>query len=206
MKYITIFCFLVYVVCNGVMAQSKNNSSSKEITEREHLKQEQKSIELNYASKEADCYKKFSVNPCLDKARVERNSALAENKRRVLLLNDLEREERRRNVLKSPKVVSPNLKQDDDADQRLLSKKMIDRNKRIDAAKARVESTDRKKRESQAKASQRAIKNKLAADSAAKYQEKLVAAEAHKTDVEKKNAGNVKPKASPLPMPKDVTK
>ncbi len=205
MKNVTFFCLLTFCVCNTLMAQPKSSVLSSELTEREQLKQEQKSIESSYASKETDCYKKFSVNPCIDKARIERNAALAENKRRELLLNDWKREEKKQNILKTPKAISPNSKPSDDADRKPLTKATIDQKKRTNAAKARVEAADQKKRESQAKANQRATKNILSADAAAKYQEKLVAAEAHKTAVEQKNAGNTKPKASSLPIPKDVT-
>lgn len=202
MKHITFFCFLVCFTCNSLMAQSKNNALPSEITEREQLKQEQKSIESSYAAKEADCYKKFSVNPCIDKARIQRNAALAENKRRELLLNDLKREEKKQNFQKTPKAISPNSKQSDDADPKLLSKEMSDQNKRIGAAKARIETADQKKREAQAKANQRSKKNMLSVDAAAKYQEKLDAAEAHKAAVEQKNTGSTRPKASSLPIPK----
>ncbi|MEO6293089.1 MAG: hypothetical protein ABIO88_10780 [Burkholderiaceae bacterium] len=205
MKYVTLFCFLACFACNSLMAQSKIDVSPSELIQREQLKQEQKNIEASYASKEADCYKKFSVNPCIDKARIERNTALTENKRRELVLNDLKREEKKQSVLKIPKTISPNPKPTDDADRKLLSKEMIDQNKRIDSAKARVETANQKKREAQAKASQRSKKNVLSADVAAKYREKLTAAEAHKTSLEQKNAGNAKPKASTLPIPKDVT-
>lgn len=205
MKYVTFFCFLACFGCNSLMAQPKNDAMPSEIFEREQLRQEQRSIESSYAAKEADCYKKFSVNPCIDKARLEQNAALLENKRRELLLNDLKREKKKLNIVKTPKAISPDPKSTGKGDRTRNSNEMADQNKRINAAKERVETAKQKKREAQLKAVQRATKNKLSANAATKYQEKLVAAEAHKTAIEQKNAGNAKPKTSSLPIPKDVT-
>lgn len=202
MKYVTFFCFLACLGCESLVAQPKTNVSPSEITQREQLKQEQKNIEAIYASKEADCYKKFSVNPCIDKARIEKNAAMAENKRLALLLNDQKREEKQQEVLKTPKAIPPNSEQIGNTKRKLPSKEIVDPNKRVDSAKGRVETANQKKREAQAKADQRAKKNALSADVAAKYREKITAAEAHKTSVEQRNAGNTKPKSLPLPIPK----
>lgn len=204
MKYVTLFCFLAWFGCESLMAQSKTSVSPSESTQREQLKQEQKNIEASYASKEADCYKKFSVNPCIDKARIEKNTAMAENKRRELLLNDLKREEKLQKALKTPESIPPNSEQIGNAKRKLSSKEIVDPDKRVDSAKGRVETTNQKKRGALAKADQRAKKNALSADAAAKYQEKITAAEAHKTSVEQRNAGNTKPKSLPLPIPKVI--
>ena len=81
---------------------------------------------------------------------------------------------------------------------------MIDSNKRVDSAKGRVITVNQKKRESLAKADQRVKKNALSTDRAVKNREKTTAAEAHKTSVEQRNAGNTKPRALPLPLPKAI--
>ena len=205
MKYVTLFCLLTCFAGNTLMAQSKNNASLSEFTEREQLKQDQKSIESSYAAKETDCYKKFSVNPCIDKARIERNAALTENKRRELLLNELKREEKKKNVLKIPKTITPNSNPSDATDHKLLSKEMTDQDKRINAAKGRAETAGKKKREAQIKANERSKKNVLSVDAAEKYKKKRVSAEAHEAEVKLKNANNTKPKASSLPIPKEMT-
>lgn len=204
MKYVTVFCFLACLSCESLMAQPKADVSSGEIIQREQLKQEQKNIEATFASREADCYKKFSVNPCIDKARIEKNAAMVENKRRELLLNDQKREAKQQNALKPPKVISPNSEQTNEAKRKLPAKEIIDPNKRDDLARGRVEATNQKKREAQAKADQRMRKNALSGDAAAKYQKKITAAEAHKALVEQRNAGNTKPKSLPLSIPKVI--
>ncbi len=204
MKYVTLIFFYISFGCNNLLAQSQNVIPPSEATAREQLKQERKYIESTYASKETDCYKKFSVNPCLDKARTEKNIAMAENKRREILLNDQKREEKKQSTLKTSKGNSSNSEKIDAANRKLASKEVIDSSKRVDSAKGRVDTANIKKREAQAKADQRVKKNMLSAASAAKYQEKITAAEAHKTSVEQRNAGNAKPRALPLPLPKSI--
>ena len=161
MKYATLIFFLICLGCNNLLAQSQNFIPPSEFTEWEQLKQERKSIESSYASKEADCYKKFSVNPCIDKARIEKNAAMAENERRELLLNDQKREEKKQSSLKTPKAIPSNSEKIDNANHKLASKEMIDSNKRVDSAKGRVDTVNQKKRESLAKADQR-VKKKCA--------------------------------------------
>ena len=204
MKYATLIFFFICLDCNNLLAQSQNFIPSGESTEWEQLKKERKSIESSYASKEADCYKKFSVNPCIDKVRIEKNAAMAESKRRELLLNDQKREEKKQNSLKTPKAIPSNSEKIESANHKLASKEMADSNKRVDSAKGRVDTANQKKRESLAKADQRVKKNALSTDRAVKYQEKTTAAEAHKTSVEQRNAGDTKLRALPLPLPKAI--
>ena len=204
MKYVTLIFYCISFGCHNLLAQSQNVIPPSEATAREQLKQEQKYIESTYASKEADCYKKFSVNPCLDKARIEKNTAMAENKRREILLNDQKREEKKQNTLKASKNNPLNSEKIDAANRKLVSKEVIHSSSRVDSAKGRVDTANQKKREAQAKADQRVKKNVLSAGSATKYHEKITAAEAHKTSVEQKNADNLKTRALPLPLPKSI--
>lgn len=207
MKYTNtaIFCFLICLSGDGLMAQPKNEASPSETTEREQLKQERKIIESGYSLKEAACYKKFSVNPCIDRARIEKNAALAENKRRELLLNDLKREEKqKKSALKTPKSIDSNPASIDTVERKSSSEKKMDEDRRFDAAKGRAEKADQKKLESQTKARQRSAQAEQSATQAAKYQKKLDEAAQHKTEVEKKNTNNTKPKASSLPIPKII--
>jgi colicin import membrane protein len=207
MKYINalIFCFFACLGCDSLMAQPKNDRPPSVATEQERLHQERKSIESGYALKEAACYKNFSVNPCIDSARIEKNAALAENKRRELLLNDLQREEKqKKSALKTPKSMDSNPASIDTVERKPFSEKKMDEDKRLEAAKARAEKAGQKKLESQTKARQRSVQMEQSATQAAKYQKKLDEATQHKIEVEKKNTNNTKPKASSLPIPKTI--
>lgn len=207
MKYTNalIFCFFAYLGCGSLMAQPQNDISPSRVTEQERLKQERKSIESSYALKEAVCYKNFSVNSCIDRARIEKNAALAENKRSELLLNDLKREEKqKKSALKTPKSMDSNPASIDTVERKPSSEKKMDEDKRLEAAKGRAEKADQRKLESQTKARQRSVQLEQSATRAAKYQKKLDEATQHKTEVEKKNTNNTKPKASSLPIPKTI--
>lgn len=204
MKYATLIFFWICFGCNNLLAQSQNVILPSEATEQEQLKQERKYIESSYASKEVDCYKKFSVNPCLDKARIEKNAAMTEIKRREGLLNDQKREEKKQSTLKNSKGIPSNSGKSAGANNELALKERVDSTKRVDSAKGRVDIANQKKREAQINADQRAKKKELSADSAAKYQEKITAAEAYRTSVEKRNASNTKPRALPLPLPQAI--
>ena len=206
MKYVTLLCFLAYFGCEYSMAQPKTNKSPSELTQREQLKQEQKNIESSFAAKEAECYKKFSVNPCIDKARIEKNAAMVENKRKELLLNDQKREEKQRNLSKLPNVTPPGSAQMDSFENKLPSKAIVDPSKRSDSARRRVETINQKQREAQAKAGQRAKKNALSVDATKKYNDKMANAEAHKASAEQRNAENTKSWSLSLPIPKSIEK
>ena len=206
MKYVTRIFLWICFGCNNLYAQSQIVIPSTEATEHEQIKQERKQIESTYSSKEADCYKKFSVNSCLDKTRSEKNSAVAENKRRELMLNDQKRKEKKQSTLKTSKGIPSNSKKIGDANNKLVMEERVDSTKRINSAKGRADVANKKNREAQVKTDQRARKNELSADSAAKYQEKITAAEAYRNSVEQRNASNTKPKALPLPLPQALEK
>lgn len=55
---------------------------------------EQRTLESDFIREEADCYKRFAVNSCLDKVGARKRTALAKLKEEQNLLNDLERKER----------------------------------------------------------------------------------------------------------------
>ena len=67
--------------------------------------------------------------------------------------------------------------------------------------KKRLEESNQKLAASQKKAQTRASKNSQSAANAAKYNQKLAQAEAHKAALEKKNLERKKAKSAPLPIP-----
>jgi hypothetical protein len=202
MKKVIVLFFFLCLGCNTLIAQSQDVASNSDDIEREQLKKDKKTVESSFLVKEADCYKKFSVNACIGKVTVEKNEALAEIKRRELVLNERRREEKSKQYsLKKSKSISQS-----PGSTGVLNRnnERVDPSKRVDLAKERVESANQKQQTAKMKATHRLEKNKRSAEQAAKYQEKRALAEAHKMSVQKRNSGSTKPTGSSLPIPKSV--
>jgi colicin import membrane protein len=202
MKKVIVLFFFLCLGCNTLIAQSQDVASNSDDIEREQLKKDKKTVESSFLVKEADCYKKFSVNACIGKVAVEKNEALTEIKRRELVLNERRREEKSKQYsLKKSKSISQS-----PGSTGVLNRnnERVDPSKRVDLAKERVESANQKQQTAKMKATHRLEKNKRSAEQAAKYQEKRALAEAHKMSVQKRNSGSTKPTGSSLPIPKSV--
>ena len=193
---------LVMIASSFLIVQAQGTSASAEISERSRLVQEREAIESRYNLQEVACYKKFAVSSCLKQVKTEKTAVLIDIKRKELALNDLQREDRKVRInSKKENSTLTNAKKT----EAVISKpnKSIDLNEkqRENEAASRVDEANRKLRISQAKAVQRAEKNKLATEQATKYQKKLIEAQEHKVALEQKNANSTKPKSTPLPVP-----
>jgi colicin import membrane protein len=196
------------------------NSDSKLTLELSELKQEKLSIESKFKTLEAACYKKFAVSNCLQDVKTEKLRALGDIKRRELAINDAKRQLKADEISKKSKKLAEKVDVPasvSDASKSIKSEKPNrtdnqraepvpkDQSKlseqRALAAQERVLDSNKKQAASQQKAKLRAKKLTEAEVQTAKFNKKLLEAEAHKNAVEKAKAEKTKPKSAPLPIP-----
>lgn len=212
-------------------AKAQNTLEINIVEELAKLKQEKLEIDANLKKKEALCYKKFAVSDCLKEAKTEAQADLNKVKRREIEIKDLQRRGKaesdlnRKEKAANEKVASENaaIKKDSvDAveskdktktakldkpstsvktDAEILAEKSVNDKLRADAARKRLEESNQKLAASQKKAQSRANKNSQSSANMAAYNQKLIKAEAHKVDLEKKNLESKKAKSAPLPTP-----
>ena len=219
--YFAIIFAALQAINTPAMAQNDaSNADSRLTSELAELKQEKLSIESKFKTLEAACYKKFAVSNCLQDVKTEKLRALGDIKRRELAINDakrqlkadeinkkskklVEKEDVPASASKSAKPEKPSRSDNNRAapvpkDQGKLSEQ------RALAAQQRILDSNKKQALSQQKAKLRAKKLTEAEEQAAKFNKKLLDAEAHKNAVEKAKAEKSKPKSAPLPIPSAV--
>ena len=219
--YFAIIFAALQAMNTPAMAQNDaSNADSRLTSELAELKQEKLSIESKFKTLEAACYKKFAVSNCLQDVKTEKLRALGDIKRRELAINDAKRQLKADEInKKSKKLVEkvdvPTSVSDASKSAKSEKPSRTD-NKRAEpapkdqsklseqhalAAQQRVLESNKKQAASQEKAKLRAEKLTEAEEQAAKFDKKILEAEAHKNAVEKAKAEKTKPKSAPLPIP-----
>ena len=219
--YFAIIFVALQAVNTPAMAQNDaSNADSRLTSELAELKQEKLSIESKFKTLEAACYKKFAVSNCLQDVKTEKLRALGDIKRRELAINDAKRQLKADEINKKSKKLVEKVDVPasvSDASKSAKSEKPSRTdNKRAEpvpkdqsklseqralAAQQRVLESNKKQAASQEKAKLRAKKLTEAEVQTAKFNKKILEAEAHKNAVEKAKAEKTKPKFAPLPIP-----
>lgn len=228
MKSILYATILIAIQACITPAIAQNNLEINVVDELTKLKQEKLEIDANLKKKEAICYKKFAVSDCLKDAKTEAQADLNKVKRREIEIKDLQRKNKAESSLyesasgkktekNSDEVTNSEAKNKTEkiaksgraaksnraiqTDAEILAEKSVNDKSRADAAKKRLEESNQKLAASQKKAQSRANKNSQSSANTAAYNQKLIKAEAHKADLEKKNLERKKAKSAPLPTP-----
>ena len=224
MKSILYATILIALQACITPATAQNNLEINVVDELTKLKQEKLEIDANLKKKEAICYKKFAVSDCLKDAKTEAQADLNKVKRREIEIKDLQRKNKVESGL-NKNASGKNAEKNSDevansktekiaksgraakstraiqTDAEILAEKSVNDKSRADAAKKRLEESNQKLAASQKKAQSRANKNSQSSANTAAYNQKLIKAEAHKADLEKKNLERKKAKSAPLPTP-----
>lgn len=85
------------VVCFAWNAQAQLNAPISEAqaqAEQMRITKEREGFEVQYASQEADCYKRFAVNDCLREVRARKRVSMEALRRQEIALNDAKRKTR----------------------------------------------------------------------------------------------------------------
>lgn len=201
------FCLSLVLLglCGVVAARAENLPLNADVSERASLSREREKIQDLYKVKEAACYKTFAVNACLKREDTDKRIALAEIKRRELVMNDVQRQKKKADIdLKTSQAPIPGRPATGGDNLNRSVRPSLEGAQRSEEAQKRAQEASRKMMASQAKAAQRAEKTKLSDEKAAKHQKKLRQAAEHKTAIEEKRSATAQPKAAPLPLPKSL--
>jgi hypothetical protein len=211
-----IICTLLLLSCALAQAQQPAPPTADPVQsqvqiERTRIASERTAVDARYLAEEKACYKKFSVNDCLNEARARRRESLADLRRQDLSLNDAERKRRAADEVRKLEEKSSPQKQDEAAERRARS--LNDQRIRDDKAakkdetaaeneanaRSRVKAQLDKQKNAADKAASRASKAAAAPQEAAKQEQKLKDAEERRERVEKKRKERTKPLGNPLP-------
>jgi colicin import membrane protein len=181
--------------------------------ERSRIGMERTQLEAGFLAEDAECYKRFAVNSCLDKVNVRRREAMADLRRQEILLNDEERRIRgAEQIRKTEEKASPE-NQQEAADRRAKAvsdyqsrlerekKKIEDRAATQSSAQGNSEASAARLKGSQDKSQARTDKQATAAEEAKKLSDRQKEAQERKAQHEADRLKQTKPPAKSLPLP-----
>ncbi len=206
--------FLLALAASQLWAQSVAATGNADFAvERARLTSERAAADKAFADQRAVCFKRFSVEDCLAQSRLQRRAALDNIKRQEALINDAERKRRGGAALDRLEEKNSAQRAQDAAAQRdKAAKAQQDREQRATdhttgrAATASQEAEKQRQFDSKQRAHAEQLAKEASRRAAApaevqRQEEKLKKAEAHRADVERKNAERTKPRSAPLPPP-----
>ena len=209
--------FFLAALSGSVSAQPVSSDGQQDTigAQRTAIGAERARLETEFLAEDAACYKKFAVNNCLNNVNARRREAMADLRRREILLSDEERrtkgaEQIRRigeksSAEKLPGSVDRNPKPKPNQDYQ----SRLDREKNKKQERSTARSDEKVVREGNAenllgrqkKALERSRKQAAAAEEARKYTDRQNEALKRRAEHEAEKAKQAKPSARPLPVP-----
>lgn len=180
---------------------------------RAKIAAERNSLEAQFLSEDAACYKKFAVNHCLDNVNARRMEAMAALRREEILLNDHERKTKaEQQIRRTQEKSSPeSLQQESERRAKALEdfrnrqereRENIHRKNAAGATEAAArESSAARLQAHQQKNQARTEKEARAAEEAQKFSERQAKARERRDRHEAEQAARGKSSAKPLPVP-----
>jgi colicin import membrane protein len=180
---------------------------------RARIDAERKQVEAEFGDLQKQCYRKFAVNDCLNRARAQRREKLSDLRRQEISLNDAERKRKAAERSGNLEERSSPDRQEAEAQRRARAAAQENDRKVRAAEKATKRASEealgtkpgerrkdaddaaRRKAEAQQQKASEAQRNAI------RYQQRLDDAQAHKQAVEKELADRKNPPAKPLPVP-----
>jgi hypothetical protein len=181
--------------------------------ERARIGTERATLEAGFLAEDAECYKRFAVNSCLDKVNVRRREAMADLRRQEILLNDEERRIRGADQIRKTEEKASPENQQEAADRRAKAvsdyqsrlerekQKTEDRAATQSSAQSNSEASAARLKGSQEKSQARTDKQATAAEEAKKLSERQKEAQERKAQHEADRLKQTKPPAKSLPLP-----
>ena len=118
---ITALIYIVLSLITAVHAKGPDEDAGKAKTSHSKIETDQLGLEVDFSKEDIDCYKKFSVNNCLDSVDTRRRGAIANLNQQKNLLNDAERKARGAEQIRKIEAKSQLEKPQLDIDQRVKS-------------------------------------------------------------------------------------
>lgn len=203
----TIALFLL-IATFAAWAQSSSEASRLQISNT------RTQLEAGFVLEDTACYKKFLVNNCLEEVTARRRAVMANLRSQEIVLNEQDRKIKAAEQLKKTEDKSSAAKKQQAADSRNQalkdSSERVARDLEKNAARvtsqtnAKVSADTAKSRakDAQDKQASRVAKQAAAAEELNKYNQRLAKAQERATRLAKEKAGQTKPPAAPLPVPK----
>ncbi len=201
---------LLLLMCSAAHSQTGQTPDGKASEqERSRIQAERAQLEERFAGDEAQCYQKFAVTDCLNRARTARREAIADLRRQELSLNAADAKRRGAEQLtRLEEKSSPQAIADDAARRAQALDEQKERQRAFDektaerteaANSARQDDKDAKARAGAQKLSDRALKAQEASAAQKRYDEKLKEAQMRKDQRQKRLAEQPRVQVKPLP-------
>ncbi|MDB5826370.1 MAG: hypothetical protein JWQ73_590 [Variovorax sp.] len=181
--------------------------------ERSRLTAERATVDKNFDNERAACFKKFAVESCLEDSRRSKRDALDNIKRQEAIINDAERKRRgaaaldRLDEKSAPQRAEDAAKQRDQAlkSQATREQRAADHTTGREATAAgeaaKREQFENKQKEHAEHLAKNAKSSAQAPVEQKQFDDKVQKAEAHRADIQKRNAERTKPRSASLPPP-----
>ena len=212
--FISLFWVVAAAASLPLWAQSVATAGNTDMAaERSRLAAERAAVDKKFEEERVACFKKFAVESCLEDSRRGKRATLDNIKRQEAIINDAERKRRgaaaldRLDEKAAPERAEEAAKQRDQAlkSQAAKEQRAVDHTTGREAAAA-GEAAKREQFENKQKAhAEHLAKNaKLAGQAPVEqkqFDDKVTKAEAHRAEIQKRNAERTKPRSAPLPPP-----
>ena len=202
------------VVSSPLWAQSVASIGNTDMAaERSRLTAERATVDKKFEEERVACFKKFSVESCLEDSRSSKREALDNIKRQEAIINDAERKRRGAAALDRLDDKAAPQRAQEAAEQRDMAlKARADREQRSSdhttgrAAAVVDESAKREqfenKQKEHAEHLAKTVKSRAEAPvEQQQFDDKAQKAQAHRADIERRNAERTKPRSASLPPP-----
>jgi colicin import membrane protein len=198
-----IFALMSLYLSVGALAQLPMPISEAQVkVVQARINMEREGLEAQFASQEADCYKRFAVNDCLRDVRAAKRVSIETLRRQEIVLNDAQRKTRDMEWVKQTqeKTSSASLKQAADSREaaQIQHQERIDRTqqKKTDAAQKKMQEGPEKDQRTGVEGS--AVKG-VSAQAQQAFEEKQRSAQERKMQRDKSLSEKSHKPVSPLP-------
>lgn len=206
------FSLLLAALTVNSLAQGDTSAGGLDVTgERMRIANEKAVLDRKVAAERTDCYQKFAVQDCLTDSQERRREQADHLMRQEAQLNDVERKQRSaaelqrlESLKKDPLDITRNTDRAGEAQQQREQRAVDSANSRSSAASsaaANARQFEDKQRNAVKKQSDARARREGSVGERGRYERKQQEAEAHRVELEKRNAERTKPRAPALPDP-----
>ena len=206
------FSLLMAALSVSSLAQGDRLTGGLDVAgERMRISNEKAALDRKVAAERTACYQKFAVQDCLTDGQERRHGQMDNLKRQEAQLNNTERKQRSaaefqrlESLKKDPLDITRNADRAGEAQQQREQRAADSANSRSSAASsaaANAQQFENKQRNAANKQSDAIARREGSASERARYERKQQEAEAHRAELDKRNAERTQPRSSALPAP-----
>lgn len=206
--------FLSLLMLLGTVASAQTEApAAGSDAERARIGVERSRLETGFLTEDVACYQKFAVNNCLDEINGRRRAAMADLRRREILLNEEERKRKGAEQIRKTGEKASAENQQVDAERRAKAaadyqmrveqtgEKKNSRTRAQDAEKANIEARAARLQANRQKSETRKATQAAEAAETAKFNARQKEAQDKRAQHERERLERVKPPVRSLPLP-----